>query len=148
MSGVRNWLAVASADHVARGVKEGFMQVCHGKNAPLRRLHAGDRIAYYSPGQVMGGPANLRSITALGIVADDDITQVEMAPGFRPFRRRVRWISSRPVPVERLRADPGFILSGPGWGGKLRFGLLSIDSYSMDLIAAAMRESEDRVSPC
>jgi hypothetical protein len=148
VSGGRDWLAVASGDHVARGLAEGFMQVCHGKSAPLRRLHAGDRLAYYSPGRVMGGPADLKSITAFGIVADDGITQVEMFPGFRPWRRRVNWISSRPVPVERLRADPGFILSGPGWGGKLRFGLLVIDSCSMDMIAAAMADVEDRVASC
>ena len=34
----RYWIAVASADHVARGVAGGFMQVCHGKRAPLARI--------------------------------------------------------------------------------------------------------------
>jgi hypothetical protein len=33
----RNWIAVASAEHAQRGRSEGFMQVCHGKAAPLRR---------------------------------------------------------------------------------------------------------------
>ena len=37
----RNWIAVASAEHVALGRKQGFMQVCHGKAPPLRRLRAG-----------------------------------------------------------------------------------------------------------
>lgn len=134
----RDWLAVASAEHVALGVAQGFMQVCHGKSAPLRRLRAGDRIAYYSPGVEMGGPARLRSITAFGVVADAGLEQVEMAPGFHPWRRRVRWISDRRVPVADLRADPRFILSGEGWGAKLRYGLLRIDAASMDMIAAAV----------
>ena len=49
------WIAVASAEHVARGRAGGFMQVCHGKAAPLRRIHAGDLVAYYSPVKVFGG---------------------------------------------------------------------------------------------
>jgi len=35
------WIAVACADHVALGVAGGFMQVCHGKAAPLRRMRPG-----------------------------------------------------------------------------------------------------------
>ena len=35
----KNWLAVASADHVAIGRAEGFMQVCHGKVSPLSDYH-------------------------------------------------------------------------------------------------------------
>jgi hypothetical protein len=35
---LQNWIAVASADHVGRGRAPGFMQVCHGKAAPLRRI--------------------------------------------------------------------------------------------------------------
>lgn len=34
----RNWIAVASAEHVALGRKLGFMRACHGKAPPLRRL--------------------------------------------------------------------------------------------------------------
>ena len=30
-----NWVAVASAEHVAIGRAQGFMQVGHGKGAPL-----------------------------------------------------------------------------------------------------------------
>ena len=40
----RNWLAVASANHVRKGRAEGFMQVCHGKLAPLRRIKPGDLV--------------------------------------------------------------------------------------------------------
>ena len=45
----RCWVAVASAEHVRHGREHGFMQVCHGKAAPLRRIHPGDRIVYDSP---------------------------------------------------------------------------------------------------
>lgn len=48
------WIAVACAEHVARGVAGGFMQVSHGKRAPLVRIRPGDRVAYYSPSRVLG----------------------------------------------------------------------------------------------
>ena len=40
----RNWLAVASAEHVDIGRNGGFMQVNQGKATPLRRIQPGDRI--------------------------------------------------------------------------------------------------------
>ena len=48
------WLAVASAEHVRRGRQGGFMQVNHGKAAPLRRIKPGDFVVYYSPSTVIG----------------------------------------------------------------------------------------------
>ena len=45
----QNWIAVASAEHVGIGRVQGFMQVCHGKAAPLRRVLPGSRVVYYSP---------------------------------------------------------------------------------------------------
>ncbi|MBY0464817.1 MAG: EVE domain-containing protein, partial [Burkholderiales bacterium] len=56
----RNWIAVASADHARRGRDEmtpGFMQVCHGKCAPLKRMRPGDRVAYYAPPFARAGPS-------------------------------------------------------------------------------------------
>ena len=50
----RYWIAVACAEHARRGKELGFMQVCHGKGAPLRRLKAGDGVVYYSPATAMG----------------------------------------------------------------------------------------------
>ncbi len=46
---MKHGVAVASAEHVWRGQAEGFMQVCHGKAAPLKCIQSGDWVAYYSP---------------------------------------------------------------------------------------------------
>lgn len=135
----RSWIAVACAEHVARGVAGGFMQVCHGKVAPLRRLRPGDRVTYYSPTRRFGGGECLRCFTAFGVVQDDAIEQVDMGGGFRPFRRAVRFEpAALVVPIAALQALPDFAIKGAGWGARLRFGLLVIDERSMDLIAAAM----------
>ena len=47
-----NWIAVASAEHARRGrgtAGNGYMQVCHGKCAPLKRVLPGDRVVYCAP---------------------------------------------------------------------------------------------------
>lgn len=72
------WAAVASAEHVAIGRAQGFMQVGHGKGAPLKRLHAGDRIACYSPVRVFGAKDACQAFSALGAVSDERVYQGTM----------------------------------------------------------------------
>ena len=64
------WIAVASAEHVRRGRAQGFMQVSHGKEAPLKRVKPGDRVVYYSPTTVLGTKDGLQSFTAVGMVRE------------------------------------------------------------------------------
>ena len=80
-AGRRNWIAVASADHVRRGRSGGFMQVCHGKAAPLRRVSPGDGVAYYSPTETFGGKDRLQAFTAIGVVAPGAPYQADMGDG-------------------------------------------------------------------
>jgi len=61
----RSWIAVASAEHVQRGRNAGFMQVCHGKVSPLRRVRPDDHVIYYSPTHTFGGRDKLQAFTAI-----------------------------------------------------------------------------------
>ena len=136
---MQHWIAVASAEHVRRGRAGGFMQVCHGKAAPLRNLHAGDRIAYYSPGEAFRGKDRLQAFTALGTLRGGDPYQADMGDGFCPFRRDVDWsrtVDAAPIGpfLERLQ----FTAGQRNWGYQLRFGLFAVSAHDMDLIAAAM----------
>ena len=105
-----SWLAVASAEHVAIGRRDGFMQVGHGKGAPLKRLHAGDRIAYYSPVRVFGGKDACQAFTAIGTVRDERVYQGDMGGGFLPLRRDVDWLTAHEAPIRhcstRCRSPP------------------------------------------
>ncbi|MEK9969378.1 MAG: EVE domain-containing protein [Ferrovibrio sp.] len=140
----RNWIAVASADHVGRGRAGGFMQVCHGKRGPLARIAAGDRIAYYSPVTHMQGGGRLQAFTAYGRAAAGQPYQVDMGEGFRPWRRNVDWYAGVAAPIQPLLAQLAFT-AGTGsdgrrnWGYQLRFGLCAVSDADMDLIAQAMR---------
>ena len=133
-----NWIAVACAEHVRRGLKLGIMQVGHGKGPPLRRIAPGDLVAYYSPSETLGGRDKLQCFTAIGVVLPGEVYQADMGGGFRPFRRDVRYFEATPAPIRPLLDQPGFALSGKDWGARLRFGLVRIDAPSMHAIAAAM----------
>ena len=141
---VSNWVAVASAEHVAIGRASGFMQVGHGKGAPLKRLQAGDRIAYYSPVSRLGDKAARQAFTAIGSVRDERIYQGRMPDGFEPFRRDVDWCEAREAPIRPLLDALSITQGKPNWGYALRFGLLKVTADDMALIARAMQAGSVR----
>ena len=135
---IRNWLAVASANHVRKGRAEGFMQVCHGKLGPLRRIKPDDRVVYYSPTREFGGGGALRTFTAIGVVADGEPYPFDMGGGFVPHRRDVRWCECHDAPIRPLLDQLEFTAGIRNWGYRLRFGVLEIGDHDMALVAAAM----------
>jgi hypothetical protein len=139
----RNWLAVASAEHVEIGRTAGFMQVNHGKASPLRRIQPGDRIVYYSPNRhytpshANRGKDKLQAFTAIGTVKPGKPYQADMGFGFQPFRRDVAWHEADAAPLAELQSDLGFTRD-KNWGYRLRQGLVEISEADMTTIAAAM----------
>lgn len=138
----RSWIAVASAEHVRLGRAGGFMQVCHGKAAPLRRIRPGDRVAYYSPSEVFRGKDRVQAFTAVGVVRAGEPYRVDMGGGFVPFRRDVDWLAAEAeAPIQPLLATLDFTGGARNWGYQLRFGLFPITDHDWRLIAGAMRAS-------
>lgn len=133
-----HWIAVASAEHVRRGRAEGFMQVCHGKAGPVKRIKPGDRVVYYSPTVTFGGKDRLQAFTAIGVVRDDEPYCVDMGQGFRPCRRNVAWADARETPIQPLLGSLPFTAGKPNWGYQFRFGLLAIGPEDWRGIEAAM----------
>ena len=133
----RHWVAVASAEHVRIGRSKGFMQVCHGKAAPLKRIRPGDHVVYYSPTSVFRGQDKLQSFTAIGVVDGGSPYQADMGGGFSPFRRNVNWCAAREAPIKPLVGRLAFT-ARPNWGFQLRFGLFEISGHDIEMIAAAM----------
>lgn len=135
----KNWIGVASAEHVCIGRAQGFMQLCHGKSAPLRRLSPGDRIAYYSPTELFRGKDRLQAFTAIGTVAQSIPYPAPPGGGFTPFRRAVDWFDAREIAIQPLLGELAFTRDNRNWGYQLRFGLFEIADADMDVIAAAMQ---------
>jgi hypothetical protein len=140
---VNCWVAVASAEHVPIGRAGGFMQVGHGKGAPLKRLHSGDRVAYYSSVRVFGEKTICQAFTAVGVVRDGVVYQGEMklpnGEDFKPFRKDVSWFKSQEASIRPLLDQLSFTAGKTNWGYAFRFGLLKVTAADMDLIEAAMK---------
>lgn len=134
----KNWIAVASAEHVRRGRAEGFMQVCHGKAAPLRRIRPGDKVVYYSPTEQFGGKGALQAFTAIGEVKAGEPYSFDMGGGFCPFRRDVTWANAQETAIRPLLDQLEFSAGQRNWGYQLRFGLFEISDHDWQIIAAAM----------
>lgn len=135
---MKYWIAVASANHVAIGRAAGFMQVNHGKSAPLRRIKPGDIVAYYSPVEVLGTRIPLQAFTALGRVREGEPYMGYMGEGFTPFRRDVDWFAATPAPIRPLLPHLAFTMDSPNWGAPFRYGLFAVSAGDMGLIASAM----------
>jgi EVE domain len=136
---MKNWIAVASANHVARGKQEGFMQVNHGKAAPLKRMNTGDMICYYSPTKEYGGTEKLQAFTAIGTIKPGDIYQGDMAGGFMPFRRDVDWLASEVASISPMLGELEFTKGKANWGYQMRFGLFEVSTADMQLIGRNMK---------
>jgi EVE domain len=139
----KNWLAVASAEHVEIGRSAGFMQVCHGKASPLRRVQPGDRVVYYSPNRhywpshASREKDRLQAFTAIGTVKQGAPYQADMGFGFQPYRRDVAWHDAQPTPIAALEGALAF-MQETNWGYRLRQGLVEISEADMTAIADAM----------
>lgn len=136
---MKHWIAVASAEHVRRGLADGFMQVCHGKAAPLKRIQPGDWVVYYSPTETFKGKDKLQAFTAVGIVKNKVPYAFDMGGGFCPTRRDVDWLPSHPAPIAPLLQQLAFSAGRSNWGYQLRFGLLEVSQADAQLIGQAMQ---------
>ena len=138
----RNWIAVASAEHARRGrdgMTPGFMQVCHGKQAPLKRVKPGDRVVYYAPKMSMSDPKSLcQRFVSIGIVQPGEPYAIAME-GIVPFRRDVSYVPARETSILPLLDAFEFVEDRNHWGYKFRFGLFQISDHDMTLIAQAMQ---------
>lgn len=132
------WIAVASADHVARGRQGGFMQVCHGKTGPLSRVKPQDTVFYYSPSTEMNGGEKLQAFTAVGVVRNEEPYLFDMGNGFMPTRRNVDWFVARQTPIRSLLDQLELTRGKPGWGSVFRFGVVKISDADRDIILEAM----------
>ncbi|MGE5196700.1 MAG: EVE domain-containing protein [Anaerolineae bacterium] len=132
------WMAVASREHVKRGVAGSFAQVCHGNIKPLKQMTADDWIVYYSPTEQFGEKIPCRKFTAIGRVKPGEPYQYRMNVDFIPWRRDIIFLAAKEVPIEPLIDHLSFIQDKKRWGFPFRRGCFSIPSNDFRLIASSM----------
>lgn len=134
------WVATASADHAARGQREGIVQAGHGKAAPLRRMKPGDGVVIYSPRSIYPDGPPLQAFTAIGRITAAEPWVGDMGGGFRPWRRGVDWVGGTGMALIRpLLADLDLTRGQVSWGMAFRYGLRALSAADFALIEGAMR---------
>ena len=132
------WIGVVSLSHIEIGVRGGFMQLNHGKRAPVSRLKAGDYIAVYSPKTAYPDGQPLQAFTALGRVETGAVYQVAVSEDFKPFRIDVGFLPCAAAPIRPLIARLSFIKNKQSWGAAFKFGQLKVPSEDFERISQAM----------
>jgi predicted RNA-binding protein len=132
------WIGVASREHVQRGVRDSFAQVCHGKIGTLKYMSEGDWLIYYSPTYSFGGKDACRSFTAIGIIGKGEPYAFKMSEDFIPWRRNVTFLKSKEVFIEPLLEDLSFINDKKKWGFPFRRGSFEVPNKDFELIAKKM----------
>ncbi|MCW1920629.1 EVE domain-containing protein [Rhodobacter sp. KR11] len=132
----RHWIAVASANHVARGVQGGFAQTCHGKAAPLRRARPGDTVIYYAPTETFGQRDKCQAFVAYGHFTGE-VYQAHLG-GFDPHRRDVTWTQAQRAPIAPLLPHLSFTSGKANWGAPFRWGFFEVPAHDRAIIAEAM----------
>ncbi|MEO7336735.1 MAG: EVE domain-containing protein [Caldimonas sp.] len=138
MSPRQFWIGVVSREHVQIGVAGGFIQLNHGKKAPLQGLRGGDGLVMYSPRTSYPDGQPLQHFTAIGVVATGEVYQVTMAEDFEPYRVDVVFAHATETPVKPLVESLAFIRNKTHWGAAFRFGYVKVPAADFHLIAAAM----------
>ncbi len=132
------WIILASKDHVKNGIAEGIAQACHGKASPLKRMHKGDFVVYYSGKETFGEPEKCQEFTAIGKVKDDEIYQFQMTPDFCPSRRNIDFFESKDISILPLINSLDFIRNKQRWAYPFRFGFLEINQHDFNVISSQM----------
>lgn len=135
---VKNWIIVASKDHVKVGVAHGIAQACHGKSSPLQRMKKGDFVIYYSGKQTMGKPDKCQEFTAIGTVRTEETYTVKVSADFYPSRREIEFFECKNVSILPLIDDLDFIPNKKSWGYPFRFGFFEINQKDFELISSKM----------
>jgi len=142
MSTNKYWIAAISKEHTQHGVRGNFIQVCHGKQTPLKRMRKGDYLLVYSSKITMEGNEKCQAFTAVGKVMDDEVYQYQMTNDFKPFRRNIKFIECEETPIIPLINNLDFIPNKKSWGYPFLFGFFEIRENDFNFITSKMLKNE------
>ena len=142
MNSTKYWIATVSKEHTLRGVAGGFMQVCHGKQAPLKRMKKGDYLIVYSSKITMERKEKCQAFTAIGQVIDDNVYEYEMTENFKPYRRNINFLQCEESSIIPLINDLEFIPNKKSWGYPFRYGFFEIKENDFNTITLKMLQNE------
>lgn len=136
------WIAVAAAEHVAAGAREGIFACSHGDGRAAGRPAEGDRFAYYAPREGLNAGAPVQVFVALGRILDAAPSPHRMM-GLDLMVRRASYEIEARAPVRPLLPRLSFVKDPVHWGMAFRRGLFAVSGEDFARIEAALREAAD-----
>lgn len=134
----RYWIATISKEHAQLAIKGSFIQVCHGKEAPLKRMKKDDYILIYSSKIKMMEKEKYQMFTALGKVSDDCVYPFQMTEQFKPFRRNIEFLKFNEVSILSMIENLEFITDKKHWGYPFRYVFFEINENDFNFITSKM----------
>ncbi|WP_158071033.1 EVE domain-containing protein [Lactiplantibacillus plantarum] len=136
---MKYWIGVVPKEYVELAVKENFCQVCNGKRFFISKMNLNDRLIYYSPKINMTTTNKYQKFIAVGTIASKLEYQVEMYPGFTPFRKKMSFETiQREVSLSELKDNPEWLK----YRANLRFGHFKISKSLFLTIYKKMMSNE------
>lgn len=136
---MRFWVTVASKDHALRGINGGFIQACHGKAAPLKRMKRGDYVIFYCPKLAMESTIKYQKFLGVGKVICDKVYQFQMSDSFIPYRMDIDFVlPACEVAILPLIPQLEFIQDKVHWGYPFKFGHFQVSVSDFELIVKHM----------
>lgn len=126
MDNARSWVVVASKNHVQTEVEGDFIQVCHRKASPLKRLKVNEWVIYYSPKLEFGTQQKCQAFTAIGQVIGNEVYNYDIGDGFILYRRNVQFCNCGEIPRLPLIPYLNFIKNQHEQGYRFKFSFLEI----------------------
>lgn len=136
------WIAVAAAEHVATGIRNGFFACSHGDGRAAARPAMGDRFAYYAPRERLAEGAPVQAFVALGRILDASPSPY-VSHGLSLSVRRAAYDLDGVAPVRPLLPRLSFIRDPVHWGMAFRRGLFAVSPEDFAVIETALREATD-----
>ncbi len=133
------WIVVASKDHVEHGKLLGIVQANHGKASPMKRMHPGDLIIFYSPKLHYQEKQPYKKFTAIARVKAGEVYKGDMGDGFLPYRRDVEFLPCEEADILPLIDQMTFTRNKKSWGFVFRFGFFEIPKVDFETISKEMR---------
>ncbi|WP_316634578.1 EVE domain-containing protein [uncultured Flavobacterium sp.] len=138
MRAKKYWIATISKEHAQRAINGNFIQVCHGKEGPLKRMQKEDCLLIYSSKVTMEGGEKCQAFTALGKVIDDEVYSFQMTEKFIPYRRNIQFVECNEVSIIPLIENLEFIPNKKLWGYPFRYGFFEINENDFNFITSKM----------
>ena len=135
---MKHWINTISKDHVMIGKESAFVQAGHGKEAPLKKIQAGDYMIFYSPKTSLQNGKPVQAFTAVAKIKQGDVYQVVVNENFQPYRRDAVYEPCQEVSIKPLVEQLEFITNKQHWGLRFRSGLFEINQHDFELIYGLM----------